>query len=231
MGFTLDKVVPWGRSFDEYVRMFHLSAADLQLCILGCGDGPAEFNSELSRAGGRVVSFDPIYVFNTAQIQSRVSETYQAVMSQIRLNQADYLWETIRSVEDLGKIRMSAMDGFLSDFETGKLEGRYIAGELPFLPFENQSFDLALSSHFLFLYSEHLTAEFHLQSLREMLRVANEVRVFPVLTLDGKLSQYLDFVSAYLKEDGYCAELKSVPYEFQRGGNQMLVIKLSASIS
>ncbi len=228
MGFMLDKVVPWGRSFDEYVRMFDLSAADLQQRILGCGDGPAEFNAELSRAGGCVISFDPIYVFNTAQIRSRISETYEAVMNQIRLNWADYLWETISSVEDLGRIRMSAMDGFLTDFETGKLEGRYIAGELPFLPFENQSFDLALSSHFLFLYSEHLTAEFHLQSLREMLRVANEVRVFPVLTLDGKPSQHLNSVTACLKEDGYCAELKSVPYEFQRGANQMLVIKPSA---
>jgi hypothetical protein len=38
--FTLDQVVPWGRSFDEYQRMFALTGADLGL-ILGCGDGPA----------------------------------------------------------------------------------------------------------------------------------------------------------------------------------------------
>jgi hypothetical protein len=211
--------------------MFDLSAADLQLRILGCGDGPAEFNAELSRVGGSVISFDPIYVFNTDQIRSRVSGTYEAVMDQIRLNQADYLWETISSVEDLGRVRMSAMNGFLSDFETGKLEGRYVAGELPSLPFENDTFDLALSSHFLFLYSDHLTVEFHLQSLLEMLRVAKEVRVFPVLTLDGKPSQHLNFVSTILEDDGYCAELKLVPYEFQRGGNQMLVIKPSACIN
>ena len=27
MAFTLDKVVPWGRSYDEYVAMFALSEA------------------------------------------------------------------------------------------------------------------------------------------------------------------------------------------------------------
>lgn len=47
MGFTLDKVVPWGRSYDEYVSMFDLSGADLGVRILGCGDGPAEFNAAL----------------------------------------------------------------------------------------------------------------------------------------------------------------------------------------
>jgi hypothetical protein len=29
MAFTLDQVVPWGRSFDEYVAMFSLSVEDL----------------------------------------------------------------------------------------------------------------------------------------------------------------------------------------------------------
>ncbi|MEN9901991.1 MAG: hypothetical protein RL651_655 [Pseudomonadota bacterium] len=228
MGFTLDKVVPWGRSFDEYVRMFDLSETDLQRSILGCGDGPAAFNAMLSKAGGEVVSFDPIYVFTSIQIQDRVKETYEAVMDQIRLNQESYLWDVIPSVHDLGRIRMSAMDCFFADYEVGKIEGRYIAGELPTLPFANKSFDLALSSHFLFLYSDHLTMEFHSQSLQEMLRVVNEVRVFPILKLDGQLSQYVNTIIMNLKEQGFFAEIKYVPYEFQRGGNQMLVIKSTA---
>lgn len=228
MGFTLDKVVPWGRSFDEYVRMFDLSETDLQRSILGCGDGPAAFNAMLSKAGGEVVSFDPIYVFTSIQIQDRVKETYEAVMDQIRLNQESYLWDVIPSVHDLGRIRMSAMDCFFADYEVGKIEGRYIAGELPTLPFANKSFDLALSSHFLFLYSDHLTMEFHSQSLQEMLRVVNEVRVFPILKLDGQLSQYVNTIIMNLKEQRFFAEIKYVPYEFQRGGNQMLVIKSTA---
>lgn len=225
MGFTLDNVVPWGRSYEEYVSMFDLADAELQLRILGCGDGPAEFNSSVSEHGGRVVSFDPIYAFDAAQIRNRIAETYQTVMDQMGANQADYVWNSFSSIEDLGRVRMAAMSAFLRDFESGKREGRYIAGELPGLPFDNGQFDLALSSHFLFLYSAHLSAEFHLQALEEMLRVAREVRIFPLLTLDGKRSPHLDFVADRLANQGYSVSVRRVPYEFQRGGNEMLRIE------
>jgi len=77
----------------------------------------------------------------------------------------------------------------------------------------------------LFLYSAHLSAEFHLRALEEMLRVSREVRVFPMLTLDGVASPHLDFVTEHLANRGFGVEVKRVPYEFQRGGNEMLVIK------
>ncbi|HKV39847.1 MAG TPA: SAM-dependent methyltransferase, partial [Blastocatellia bacterium] len=40
MAVQLDKVVPWGRSLDEYRLMFNLSERDLRSKIAGCGDGP-----------------------------------------------------------------------------------------------------------------------------------------------------------------------------------------------
>lgn len=225
MGFTLDKIIPWGRSYDEYVNMFDLTAADLGLRILGCGDGPAGFNAELSKSGGTVFSIDPIYTFTTEQIRGRIAETYGIVMAQLRENQSDYLWDTFPSMEQLGKVRMAAMDAFIADFDAGKKDGRYIAGELPSLPFENGRFDLALSSHFLFLYSAHLSAEFHVQAIREMLRVSREVRVFPLLTFDRAPSPHLQFAIEQLGDQGFSCEIKRVPYEFLRSGNEMLVIK------
>ena len=223
MGFSLDKVVPWGRSFEEYVKMFNLSDDDLKRRILGCGDGPASFNASLTERGGNVVSIDPIYNFNPIQIKNRITETYDVVIEQLRKNKDDYIWDTIPSVEELGRIRMSAMELFLLDYETDKNK-RYIAGELPILPFENETFDLALSSHFLFLYSEHLSAEFHVLALQEMLRVANEVRVFPIVTLNGAPSPHLNPVIELLENQKLRVEIRRVDYEFQRGANQMLVI-------
>lgn len=46
MAMQLDQVVPFGRSFDEYVKMFSLSEADLQKSILSAAAGPASFNAE-----------------------------------------------------------------------------------------------------------------------------------------------------------------------------------------
>ncbi len=225
MAFTLDKVVPWGRSYAEYVSMFGLTEAELGYRILGCGDGPAEFNAELTKHGGTIVSVDPVYIFDVEQIKNRITETYATVMMQLRNNQHDFVWDAIPSIEKLGEVRMSAMEAFLADFEQGKQQGRYIAGELPALPFTNGQFDIALSSHFLFLYSEHLSAEFHLQALEEMLRVAREVRVFPLLALDGAISPHLSLICEDFTRRGFAVQIKNVAYEFQRGGNQILVIK------
>ena len=68
--FRLDHVVPWGRSFDEYRRMFTLADADLDLTIIGCGDGPASFNAEATLRGGRITSCDPIYRFEKSRIDA-----------------------------------------------------------------------------------------------------------------------------------------------------------------
>jgi hypothetical protein len=73
--FTLDKVVPWGRSVDEYRRMFALTEADLGLKIVGCGDGPANFNAEATRRWSTVVSCDPIYRYEVDQLRERIAAT------------------------------------------------------------------------------------------------------------------------------------------------------------
>ena len=58
--FTLDQVVPWGRSFDEYRAMFAMTDMDLTGRILGCGDGPASFNREATRQVVRANEFQLI---------------------------------------------------------------------------------------------------------------------------------------------------------------------------
>ncbi|MFN9173477.1 MAG: SAM-dependent methyltransferase, partial [Synechocystis sp.] len=73
----LEKVVPWGRTLEEYKSMFSLSETDLTAKILGCGDGPASFNAEMIELGHHVVSIDPIYQFSAEQIEQRVRATYE----------------------------------------------------------------------------------------------------------------------------------------------------------
>jgi hypothetical protein len=222
MPFTLDNVIPWGRSMNEYIAMFDLSRTELDSNILSCADGPAGFNGEMHALGRTVASVDPLYQFSTAEIRRRIDEVYPLVMEQLRKNVADYVWTTFASPEELGKIRMKTMERFLVDLPGGINEGRYLAHSLPKLPFTDKTFDLALCSHFLFLYSEQLSTDFHCQSLQEMLRVAKEVRIFPLLTLERKPSPHFKSVCDWLDQNGYHFEIKQVNYEFQRGGNQMM---------
>ena len=97
-----------------------------------------------------------------------------------------------------------------------------MAEGLPKLPFGDGEFDVALCSHFLFLYSEQLSADFHCRAIKEMCRVAGEARVFSLLTLDRRMSPHLGEVYEYLESVGLEFEVKTVDYEFQRGGNKML---------
>jgi hypothetical protein len=227
--FTLDHVVPWGRSFDEYRRMFALTEMDLDRRILGCGDGPASFNAEAAWRGHRVVSCDPIYRFGRSQIQERIAATYDHVLAQTRLNAHEFVWgDGIRDVEELGQVRMAAMRTFVEDFESGKEAGRYVDAELPNLPFEDGAFELALCSHFLFLYSEQLGEAFHRAALHEMCRVAAEVRVFPLLALGSERSPFVDGCVDDLTTMGHHVAIERVPYEFQRGGNEMMRVRSRA---
>ncbi len=225
MAFTLDQVVPWGRSFGEYVAMFDLSADDLGKRILGCGDGPASFNATLSGRGGRVVSVDPLYRFSAGDIKDRIAATFDVVLEQTRQNADEFVWTRIQSVEDLGQLRLAAMEEFLADYPAGRLAGRYREAGLPSLPFSPGEFDLALCSHLLFLYSRQFSAEFHVESIKELCRVAPEVRIFPLLELGARPSRHLEPVIAQLATDGYAVEVKSVPYEFQKGGNRLLRVR------
>jgi len=211
----------------EYVHMFDLSDAELaEKRILGVGDGPASFNAEMHALGRRVVSCDPIYVFTAAQIRSRVEATHDRLVEFARQHHDTFTWRHMRSPEHMGEVRLEVMERFLRDYEAGaRDDGRYVAAGLPSLPFADSSFDLALCSHLLFLYTEQLSLSLHVAGVIEMTRVAREVRVFPLLMLGNAPSTHVGPVREELERLGYQHEVRRVPHEFQKGGNEMLVIR------
>ena len=225
MNFHYKDIVPWGRSFDEYLDMFCLSEKDLTRDIVGVGDGPASFNVRMFQRGTPIVSVDPIYRCSEAELRQRIQETYEDVIAQARLNQDKFVWTKFSSVDELAEIRMQAMDEFCRDFESGKQQERYIDASLPNLPFPDKRFDLVLSSHFLFLYSANLNFAFHLDAVRELLRIGTEVRIFPIVDVNSNPSPFLPPIIDELKEEGVACSVERVPYHFQKTGNEMLRLR------
>ncbi len=224
MAFELDKVVPWGRNAQEYQMMFQLTKEDQEKKIAGFGDGPASFNYEMSRKGWSVTSFDPIYQFSKDEIYERIEATRDIVMKQTRENVENFIWSVIPDLGQLEEIRMSAMHLFLEDYECGKREGRYQYLELPNqVPFKEYTFDIGLCSHFLLLYTE-LGYEFHIQAISEMLRVCKEIRIFPIIDLNAEKSEMNLRVIEFFRKD-YEVTIRKTDYEFQKGGNELLIIK------
>ncbi|MDZ8236052.1 MAG: SAM-dependent methyltransferase [Nostoc sp. ChiQUE01a] len=224
MAMVLDKVVPFGRSMDEYIKMFNLTNADLNKRIIGVGDGPASFNAEMTRQGKSVVSIDPLYQFSGDQILQRFNEVVDNIINQVKATPNNWVWSYHKSPDDLRHNRVRAIQEFLSDYDNGKNTNRYIFGELPNLAYHNQEFDIALCSHLLFLYSDHLDYDFHLNSVGEMLRIAEEIRIFPLINLMQKPSQHLEKIIKHYTNKCYKITIEKVEYELQPGGNKMLKI-------
>jgi hypothetical protein len=220
-------IIPvWSRSFEEYRLFFGLTETDLAGLILGCADGPASFNAEATTLGHRIVSADPIYALLASEIERRVYECYDMVISQVKENIDKYIWGYFRDPDHLGQCRLAAMKKFLADFDLGKQGGRYVTASLPELPFKDGQFSLALVSHFLFLHGQQFDLTFHIDAFEELLRVAREVRVFPLLGLDWQWSPHVDPVREHLTRAGFEVEIVAVKYEFQRAddhaGNRMM---------
>jgi SAM-dependent methyltransferase len=220
--FELGGIVPWGRRLWEYRAFFGLGDPKDIGPILDVGGGPASFAAEATREGAVVVAADPIYALPASDIACRFDETAEAM--RIGMTRAAYRfnWKQYGSEASVHRLRREALELFLNDFEAGRVAGRYVPASLPSLPFEAKSFRLALVSHLLFLYGDDLDFAFHLAALHELLRVADEVRVFPLFNLDGLPSSHLPGVMNEMKRDGVEAELVRVPFEFQKGATRML---------
>lgn len=220
-----EKVRNLGRNLYEYIKMFSLSAEDLRKSIVDCAGGPSSFNCELTRFRGHVVSCDPVYALSRSEIEQKIQETHRISKEELVKIERDYGSDAFKAHNDVWGLRRSAMNIFLDDFEKGKGEQRYVPAELPRLGFASGQFQLALCAHFLFSYTHLLTFEFHLDSIHEMARVADEARIYPVFGLDGKKSGYLEAIVDALSRDDFIVSLQTVDYELIKGSNQMLVVK------
>jgi hypothetical protein len=146
-------------------------------------------------------------------------------LAQTIQNQHLFRWDSFPNPEAMGQARMQAMQTFLADYEAGKAAGRYIEASLPSIPAPDDAFDLALCSHYLFLYSDQVDEATHLASLLELCRLAPDVRIFPLHDLANQPSRHLAPIIATLEGRGYAVEKRSVRYHFRTDDHWMLQIR------
>lgn len=228
--FDCDGIVPWGRTYDEYCAFFALGdeALSNQEPVLDVGAGPSSFTAEIAARGISGTAADPIFAASGGQIRDRFDQVYPAMVEGLQRASYRFVWRYYAGPEDVFRRRRRALDTFLADYADGRDAGRYVPGELPALPFADDQYCLALCSHLLFLYSYELDEAFHIASLLELLRVAREVRIFPLLTMDGKRSPHVQPVMDSLVRAGFGCELTAVPFEFQQGACEMLRARRSS---
>lgn len=220
-GLQLDRVVLLGRTFEEYRRYFLLDPEALRgKRVLDVAGGVSSFCAEANDRGILTTSFDPIYSMTPAEIEQRAVPDLDHVIASVR-DLPTYRWTAYRNPEHVRDLRGAALNRFLPDFNSHP--GRYRAGELPALPFEDDAFDLTLVSYFLFVYQEQLSYEFHRDSLLELMRVTRgELRIYPTVTFEAEASLYLERLTQDPACQDFAFEQVQTDFEFLANSNSFL---------
>lgn len=221
-GLVLDRVVLLGRTWDEYCRIFALDPAALRgRAILDVAGGVSSFAAEAAGHGLQVTAFDPIYDQPWEAIRDRCEPDLEKVTARIG-QVTTYKWDFYRTPENMRRLRQRAYQRFLEDYRALG-NRRYVAGQLPRLPFADGSFDLTLVSYLLLVYEHCFDYAFHRDSLVEILRVTRgEVRLYPMVTFEARPCRYLEPLRSDPALAGVRFEEVRTDFEFLIGSNGYL---------
>jgi ubiquinone/menaquinone biosynthesis C-methylase UbiE len=100
---------------------------------------------------------------------------------------------------------------------------RYVAGELPRLPFSDSEFDLTLVSYLLFAYQDRFDYEFHRDSVLEIMRVTRgEARIYPTVTFEAQPSEYVPMLQSDAALKAFEFQEIETDFEFLVNSNSYL---------
>lgn len=215
------KLVLWGHQIDEYKEMFDLSEKDFEGKILEYGGGLSAINSELHKQGKKIISVDPLFVYNKDILLKESSIIFEEMINIVKEDIDKFNFSRYDGLDGLIEKRRQGMIKFFNDYEAGKKEKRYQATESIKLPFDDFEFDLSLSSHYILADNED-DLNVHLNIIKELLRVSKEVRIFPIIDRFSQPSKFLGPIMLALQQENYGIEVREVKYHLQSQGNAML---------
>ncbi len=240
--FVLDNVAFYGRTFDEYTEMFNFQPHDwVGKNILDCASGPSSFTAEANRTGIHAIACDPRYSEGSDALIPLAENDMRNCLAKV--GQQVHLFDALNDSNKSHYLaeKAHAVFTFANDYSEGKKAGRYIAASLPELPFADNSFDLVLNAHLLFLYSsknyggvfeqDEFSMSFHIQAIRELIRVSKwEVRIYPLKGPNRPDNPMLSRVLEVLSDDSsLTTSLVPVTYKDIAGANLMLRIQKQRS--
>ena len=254
--FTLPRTHFFGRTLAEYRRIFALDEArDLAAGarVLDVAAGPSSFNAEATARGVRATSVDPLYGLRREAVELAAREDHARVAAQMRAKPG-LMRPGAGSFPDLESAiaeRRAAAERFLGDYEDGFLQGRYVGGALPALPFADGAeaggdvggegsakagagYDLVLCGRLLFLHAGLFDHAFHVAACRELVRVTRaggEARVHPLCGGDGRRYARLEELRAELAAEGIESEVRPVRGAFFHAADATLVLRRAVRFS
>lgn len=223
MSLQLDDFLITGRTFEEYAAFFDLNAETMKnMRVLDCPSGASSFIAEAKSRGIVAQGCDILYCYDRDELRAQGEKSIEKIYADTSWME-DNDFDFYHSIERHKEHRVGALKAFYTDYNTKD----YWFAELPKLPHEDDSFDLVLSSHLLFVYDDRLDLAFHEASITEMLRISKEVRIFPLVDYKNSRVDESDNLSpfAYQIAKKFCGEIVKVGFEFQKNGGYMMRMK------
>lgn len=219
------------RSFREYVDMFQLSPESLAGPVLDVAAGASSFTAEANRKGIQAVAVDPLYSLDASSIYQHGKSEIQSATEKLSKLLDVYDWDYYGNLPAHEEERHQSLQIFHQDYVADPQHHRYIAGTLPFLPFENDAFSLVFCSHFLFLYESQFDFQFHLEAILQLVRVCKpggRVLIYPLSTFAREPYARLEELEASLEQSGTQVTRIPTTFRFLKGATQVLQISKSS---
>jgi hypothetical protein len=190
-----------GFTLNDYIQMFDLTDSDLTRKILDYNAGCASFTQELALNNPGVMACDNLYQHSPAVLWDKLnhlamnSNAIKALLTPAFINErAQHIPQMMAHYAKVGSTH-------------------YLNSKIENLIFPDEAFHLALSAYALFTVTDHLSETYHINAILELLRVANEVRIFPLTNLQGKVSPYIGTILSGLQQQGLDTEIKTRQFQ------------------
>lgn len=213
-----------GRSWLEYLKMFDLNLKQLKNSkILDCAAGASSFTSYMYKKGFDIIAADLKYDKPPEFLGNLCRQHLQLLVDSLEPLENHFEWYFFKNLSELKEHRLKSCQEFYRDYQQGRGK-RYLKADLLDLPFKDNSFDLVLCAHLLFIYDHRLSENFHLKAVQEMMRITKkELRLYPLVKHKAEKSPLVEKVINSLPLH-FKARIVPVDYQFRKGGNEMLQI-------
>lgn len=183
------------RSYEEYCAMFKLADTDWkQGPVLDVAGGASSFTAQLNAMGVPAFAADPFYAGLTEDVIAAANKEIDTSSAKIAANAGAFDWSFYGTPELHRRHREQSMALFTEDFRREDAGSRYYSASLPNLPFESNTFEMVVCSHFLFLYADSFDEAFHAAAIAELIRVlkpGGELLIYPLVTLKWEVCPFI----------------------------------------
>ncbi len=153
----LDRVVFFGRTFEEYLKMFALTLADIEgRSVLDCPSGPGWLCRGGQKKGTECHRIRP----DVSPIASGLRRIAMGDIESTKEKIANDPNFPKANLETYHHEKRKAWSSSFQDYSEGVKQGRYVPASLPSLPFADGQFDLVLSGTPPFCYASQKMVAF-----------------------------------------------------------------------